>query len=200
MKHLALPIALSLLTLTGCSGLSYRATVEPEARGDGYLCDIKEFVSITEGGTKYELVNLISEQVSNRQDCKAEQFTQKSHMRYIFVSNTQGSTRYFSQLAFYRNNGEFGALEDWVDLKPIYKDLEPQLLIDYAQTLPYGFDQTAETIHSEADFWFKSRSIGTGVKKTWIQSHDDGAKRTDFNADGSQTIQCTSDGITWADC
>jgi hypothetical protein len=197
-RLVALTAAFSLVT--GCASLTYRASVEPEARGDDYLCDIKEIVTAKKGSTEYELVNLISETVSKKSDCKAENFTQKAYMRYLFVNQTKGTKSYTSQLAFRRENGSFGVLDNWVDLKPIYRDLDPQVLIDYAETLPYGFDKTPEVLEADVAFWFKTQSSSANDNRVWLQSFDDGAKRTEFKNGSESSVQCSDDGVLWEDC
>jgi hypothetical protein len=186
--------------MTACSSLTYTRSVEPEPIPEGYLCDIKEMVTTSARGKTYELVNLISEKVANKEDCRAEQFTQKAYMRYIFVKKTNASAEFNSQLAFRRENGSFGALDTWIDLKEIYKDLEPELLVEYAESLPYDFSLVTETDAAEPAFWFKTRNSKRDSSRTWLQSYQDGYKRTEFSASGTQTEQCSADGQLWADC
>jgi len=186
--------------LTACSSLTYTTSVEPEPISGGYLCDIKEKVTTSAKGKTYELVNLISEKVVNKKDCRADQFRQKAYMRYIFVKVTDASAEYNSQLAFRRVDGSFGALDNWLDLKDIYKDLESKDLVHYAETLPYGFNLVAETDNAEPAFWFKTRDSKKNGSRTWLQNYQDGYKRTDFSPTGIKTEQCSSDGLRWSDC
>jgi hypothetical protein len=193
------PLAVAGL-MSACSALTYTNSVEPEPIADGYQCDIKEMVTTSARGKTYELVNLISEKVVNKEDCRAEKFTQKAYMRYIFVKKTNASAEFNSQLAFRRENGSFGVLDTWIDLKNIYKDLEPELLVNYAESLPYDFSLVSETDAAEPAFWFKTRNSKKDSSRTWLQNYQDGYKRTEFSVSGTQTEQCSADGVLWADC
>ncbi|MFQ3229545.1 hypothetical protein [Reinekea sp.] len=188
----------AFLALTGCASLTYQATVEPEKIATGYRCDIKEKVSTTSGTTTYQLINLISEEVEEKSQCKAENFTQKAYMRYIFVDSISGQKEYGSQFAYRRENGSYGFMDNWIDLKAIYKDLEQDELINFAESLPYHYEDDVNT--SDYAFWSKSYRNNANNEYIFLRNDGDtGLKRTVHN--GSSSVeQCSSDGVTWSDC
>lgn len=198
MKLKLLVTVTAFSALTGCASLTYQATVEPEKIATGYRCDIKEKVSTTSGTTTYQLINLISEEVEEKSQCKAENFTQKAYMRYIFVDSVSGQKEYGSQFAYRRENGRYGFMDNWVDLKAIYKDLDQDELISFAESLPYRYEDDVNT--SDYAFWSKSYRNNANNEYIFLRNDgDNGLKRTVHN--GSSSVeQCSSDGVTWSDC
>ena len=198
MKLKLLATITAFSTLTGCASLTYQATVEPEKIATGYRCDIKEKVSATSGNTTYQLINLISEEVKEESQCKPENFTQKAYLRYILVDSVSGQKKYGSQFAYRRENGRFGFMDNWVDLKAIYKDLDRDKLINFAENLPYRYEDEVNT--SDYAFWSKTYRNSANNEYIFLRSNgDSGLKRTVRNGNSS-VEQCSTDGVTWTDC
>jgi hypothetical protein len=187
-----------LSTLTGCASLSYQTSVESEKVSNGYRCDIKEKVSTTSGNTTYQLINLISEEVDKRSECKAENFTQKAYMRYIFVDSVSGQKEYGSQFAYRRENGSYGFMDNWIDLKAIYKDLEKEELVSFAETLPYAYEEDVNT--QDYAYWSKSYRNNANNEYIFLRNNgDEGLIRT-VNSGSGSIEQCSTDGESWTDC
>lgn len=201
-KHLIVLIAASVV-ISSCTSLSYTTSVEPEKRSNGYLCDIKEKVSAVANGQRYELYNLISETVTERGECKAENFTEKATMRYIIIEKETASKTTSAQFAFRRNNGEFGQLENWIDLKSKYKDLDKNELIAFGETLPYQFENNESLTPSQPfglAFWSKFHRDKINNQSTFLRNTDRGFQRTITNSQGDRTEECSVDAIDWSDC
>ena len=193
-----LSVATVSLILTGCASMTYQATVEPEKIATGYRCDIKEKVSTTSGTTTYQLINLISENVDNKSQCKAENFTQKAYMRYIFVDTLNGQKEYGSQFAYRRNNASFGFMDNWIDLKAIYKDLDKDELINFAENLPYHYEDNVNTV--DYAFWSKSYRNNATNEYIFLRNNGDSGLIRTVNNGSNSVEQCSSDGNVWIDC
>jgi hypothetical protein len=191
-------------TLSSFDGANLREEIGYESRGgdeSAYSCSYKEEVSISTGGVEYQLVNLGSDSdPTNIDSCELPDFSDQSTGRYIFYRSIVNGIDSGAQFAFAPKEDKFPALNQWVNLVDNMASLSPDSLVNYVQSLPYGF---CESGSAGAYSVTRSRSETINGKKISLSRSEDGSyeRRTEFE-DGTSLVEVsTIDAVPgWDNC
>ena len=191
-------------TLSSFDGANLREEIGYESRGgdeSGYSCNYKEEVSISTGGVEYQLVNLGSDSdPANIDSCELPDFSDQSTGRYIFYRSIVNGIDSGAQFAFAPKEDKFPALNQWVNLVDNMASLSPDSLVNYVQSLPYGFCDSGS---AGAYGVTRSRSETINGKKITLSRSEDGSyeRRTEFE-DGTSLVEVsTIDAVPgWDNC
>lgn len=182
-------------------GLSYYDSFELESRnGDSsnYSCDSKEGVSTVHDGKTYELTNLVNKQASEFADCQAVDFTTETYMRYAFVEYSDGTSDYSSQFMYFPPTTDLISLSDWLGLRTQLDSLDPNVLINTYEGLPYGYTEIGM---GGADSWHKRKSYQDGEDQIRLYKNSLGEhERITTFPDGTSLKECSTDGVDWGAC
>lgn len=181
--------------------LNYYNSFEFESRnGDdsGYTCDSKESVSTASDGKLYELTNLISKQASVFSDCATVDFLTETSGRYAVVEYSDGTSDYSSQFMYFPPETDLVSLSDWQGLKEQLDTLDPAVLVNTFEGLPYGYTEVGM---GGASVWFKEKSYQDGNNLIRLRKNDSGQyERVTTYPDGTSLRECSTDGVNWAPC
>ena len=181
--------------------LSYYDSFELESRGgdnSSYSCDSKEGVITEQDGKTYELTNLVSKQATEFSDCQTVDFKTETYMRYAVVEFSDGTSDYSSQFIYFPPDTDLPQLSDWLGLKSQLDTLEPAVLVDTYEGLPYGYSEIGM---GGADSWHKRKSYQDGEDHVALYKNDSGQhERITTSPDGTRTKECSSDGTNWEPC
>lgn len=181
--------------------LSYYDSFELESRdGDdsGYSCDSKEVVSTVQDGKTYELINLVSKQANEFSDCESVDFKTETYMRYAIVEYSDDTSDYSSQFMYHPPATDLITLSDWLGLKIQLESLEPALLINAFEGLPYGYSEIGT---GGADSWHKRKSYQDGEDQIRLYKNSLGEhERITTFPDGTSLKECSTDGVDWGAC
>lgn len=181
--------------------LSYYSSFEFESRnGDNsnYRCDSKEGVITTWEEKTYELTNLVNKEAGAFADCQTVDFTDETYMRYAFVEYSDGTADYSSQFMFHPPATDLIQLNDWLGLKWQLESLEPSVLVNTFEGLPYGFMEVGT---GGASAWHKQKLYPDGENTIRLYKNNSGQyeKWTTF-ADGTSLKECSTNGVDWESC
>lgn len=184
------------------SNYNYSNSYEFESRqGDNspYSCDIKETLSTNAAGKSYSLVNLANGAAETFEDCVPDNMADAITHRYANISYSKNDTSYTTQFTYNRQSGSFSFLNGWVGLAEQLSSLDMSQLATTLEALPYSYDE--QTVEPDASSWVKSMTTSDSGNtiRTSYDSQGKYQKRTTF-ADGTHTLECGTDGITWGTC
>lgn len=198
------PILFEKTTVSTVGNAALREEIGYQSRGGDsspYSCYYKEEVSVVSDQVEYQLVNLGGE--SNAPDidsCQLPDFDEQASSRYVFYNSMVNGVDSGAQFTFSPDGGDFPALNNWVNLVDSIGTLVTSDLIDYVQSLPYGF---CDSGNAGADFVNRSRvQVVSGNRITLNRSEDGLYERITTYADGtSLTELSTIDTVPgWDNC
>lgn len=174
-----------------------------ESRGGDnsqYTCDVQETVEHTAGSKLYSLTNLVNFKADTFNECVIDNLQEAVSGRTVSVTSTQDNVSSTAYFMYHRNAGSFSFLNDWVDMSSTLSSFNMADLAAALEQLPYGFEDA--TIEPEAYSWVKSQvSADPAGVKTEVRYTDLGDyTKTVTQIDGTYTIQCGTDGVTWGTC
>ncbi|QQQ11835.1 hypothetical protein JJL53_12295 [Aeromonas media] len=190
-------------SVTG-NGYRYSNSYEFESRGGDdapYTCDIKETVSTTVDGKKYELVNLANGEAQVFADCVPEDLAGAITHRYATAGYKDAEADYSSQFVYFLGgSNSFPFLNDWIGMADDHATRNMSELVAAFEQLPYRYDD--KTAEPEAAGWVKNQTITDSSGVTTKISYDEQGRYRKFTvfANGTHTEECGTDGITWGEC
>lgn len=183
------------------NNLNYYDSFEFESRGgdnSSYGCDSKEGVSTVSDGKTYELVNLVSKQASAFEECQAVDFSNETYMRYAIVEYSDGTSDYSSQFIYFPPTTDLVSLSDWLELEAQLGTLDPAVLVNSFEGLPYGYSEIGM---GGASSWHKRKSYQDGNNLIRLYKNDSGQyERVTTYPDGTSLKECSTDGVNWGPC
>ena len=189
------PILYEKTTVSSTGGINLREEIGYESRGGDdspYNCSYKEEVSLNSGVTEYQLVNLGSQSnvVGGVEACKLPDFSAQSMSRYIFYNSTVFGIGNGAQFTFSSQNGDFSALNNWTNLVDNIATLQASELVNYVESLPYGFCQSGD---AGADFINRSRVETIDGDEIVLDREQNGnLTRTTRFADGTSKVESST--------
>ena len=188
--------------LVGDLNASQSFEFESRAGDDSaYSCDIKEIISHNINSKTYELTNLISKSAGVFDDCIVNDFSTEVTHRYAIINYQAADISYTSQFVFYKEQGVFSGLNDWIDFTSVTTNFEISSLTAFMEALPYPFDETGL---AGASVVTKSKESMDGDNRILIRKSDDGEIisyiRTITFPNNTFITECSVDGTLWSDC
>ena len=189
------PILYEKTTVSSTGGINLREEIGYESRGGDdspYNCSYKEEVSLNSGVTEYQLVNLGSQSnvVGGVEACKLPDFSAQSMSRYIFYNSAVFGIGNGAQFTFSSQNGDFSALNNWTNLVDNIATLQASELVNYVESLPYGFCQSGD---AGADYINRSRVETIDGDEIVLDREQNGnLTRTTRFADGTSKVESST--------
>ena len=186
------------------NGYSYSNGYGFESRGGDdapYTCDIKETVSTTAYGKKYELVNLANGEAQVFADCVPEDLAGAITHRYATVGYKDAEADYSSQFVYFLDgSNSFPFLNDWAGMAEDHATRNMNELVTAFEKLPYRYDD--KTPEPDAGAWSKKQTVTDSNKVTTTISYDNQGRYRKFTvfADGTHKEECGTDGVVWGTC
>lgn len=165
-----------------------------------YSCGVRESIEHSVGDKTYEISNLVGFQANTFEECVIDNIGDAVTQRTASVANTVGGVKSIAEFLYDRQAGGFPFLNDWVDMSSTLASFKMADMVDALEQLPYGFDDA--TIEPNAQSWAKTQ-ISTdvaGVKIEIKRTNLDAYTKTVTQVDGTYTIECGTDGVTWGTC
>lgn len=201
------PILYEKTTVSELNGLTVREEIGYESRGGDdspYSCSYKESAAFMQAGVEYELYNLGGEDdVTDVSRCQLPNFSTDASSRYLFYKKIEAGITSGAQFTFMARSGAFPAfpaLNNWTNIVGNADDLDRSELVDYVESLPYGFCLSGS---AGASGVVRSRTQRVGTDTVTLNRYENGAyERITAHADGTKTTEtaATDTAVGWDDC